>query len=211
MSAETMKKIFDPFFSTKGAWAKDNLGITGTGLGLSVSHAIIKQHNGLITVESEEGEGTTFIIKLPMPEVKDIKLIKWKTESHDLNNVKTRDLKIMVIDDEEEMISLMKLIFNKIGFRNYLTEKSSIHAIETFQKFNPDVVFLDLLMPGLNGEQVLEKIKSINSAVPVVFMSGKLDLEEHEYKNKGAFDFIKKPFNVNNIFDVLDKVAEQKR
>ncbi|MCU0821889.1 MAG: ATP-binding protein, partial [Spirochaetes bacterium] len=65
MDEKTRLKIFDPFFSTKGAWANDGLGIPGTGLGLSVSHAIIKKHNGTIHVKSTKGRGTTFIITLP--------------------------------------------------------------------------------------------------------------------------------------------------
>ncbi len=210
MSKETMQKIFDPFFSTKGAWAKDNLGISGTGLGLSVSHAIIKQHNGTIAVESKKGKGTTFIIRLPIPEVKVVKEEKIKIKENGVDIEKTKDLKILVVDDEEEVISLMKLIFKRTGFNNYITENDSEHVVQVFNNFNPDIVFLDLLMPNIDGEQIFEEFQSINKEVPVVFMSGKLDLEENEYIKKGAYDFIKKPFNVNDIFDILNKVANEK-
>jgi PAS domain S-box-containing protein len=210
MSRETMNKIFDPFFSTKGAWAKDNLGITGTGLGLSVTHAIIKQHNGTISVESEEGKGTTFIIKLPIPEGNELKKIKEIFNKINIDNEKSKYLKIMVIDDEEEMINLMKLTFKKNGFNNILTEKDGSQAARIFREFCPDVVFLDMLMPITNGEQVFEELKSINPAVPVIFMTGKLDGKMNEYKNMGAYDFLKKPFKADNIFQILNKIAGER-
>jgi hypothetical protein len=66
MDEETKAKIFVPFFTTKGAMAKDNLAIPGSGLGLAIIHTIIQNHNGSIDVESEKDKGSTFTITLPI-------------------------------------------------------------------------------------------------------------------------------------------------
>ncbi len=210
ISSETINKIFEPFFSTKGAWAKDNLGITGTGLGLSVTHSIIEQHNGTISVESEEGKGTTFIIKLPIPEEKDIKKTDKLVDKVNNDNKLSKDLKILIIDDEEEMLNLMKLILKNNGFKNCVTEKSADQAVRIFNEFGPDVVFLDILMPIIDGMQIFEELKLINREIPVVFMTGKQDGKENDYKNMGVYAFLKKPFAIDNIFRILNKIAEEK-
>ncbi|MFH0976128.1 MAG: ATP-binding protein [Spirochaetota bacterium] len=210
MSRETMNKIFDPFFSTKGAYAKDDLGITGTGLGLSVTHTIIKQHNATISVESEEGKGATFIMKLPFPEGNEIIKVKKTFNKTDMHIEISKNIKIMIIDDEEEVINLMMLTLKKGGFNNIIAEKDGRKAARIFNEFCPDVVFLDILMPIINGEQVFEELKQVNREVPVVFMTGKLDGNENEYQNKGVYDFLKKPFKADNIFRILNKIAGEK-
>ena len=210
ISKETIDKIFDPFFTTKGAYAKDNFGISGSGLGLSVTHSIIKQNNGTISVESEEGKGTTFIIKLPIPEGNHVKNQNEISEKINIINEKSKDLKIMIIDDEEELINLMKLMFKLNGFRNFLTEKNSDHAVKIFSEFSPDVVFLDILMPVMDGLQVFEKIKSINNSVPVVFMTGNLDGKENDYREMGVHDYLKKPFAIDKMFQIINQIAEEK-
>ncbi|MDY6932666.1 MAG: response regulator [Spirochaetota bacterium] len=211
MEEATRIKIFDPFFTTKGGWAKDNLGILGSGLGLSVTQTIIKQHNGTIAVESEYGKGTTFIIKMPTVASGLVREETQKAKVFDLGIEKIKDLRVIVIDDEEKMIDLMKLIFRKACIENYIIENKGERAITSLLRCRPDVVFLDVVMPDMTGYQVFEKIKAVDPQVPVVFMSGKLDLDNNQFVQKGAYAFIQKPFEVHEIFEILHDIAILKR
>ena len=71
------------------------------------------------------------------------------------------------------------------------------------------MVFLDLMMPEMSGEQVLENMKRISPHVPIIFMSGSIVMEKDEFIEKGAYDFIQKPFDVNQIFDILSRVSKK--
>ncbi len=205
MSKEISKRIFEPFFSTKGAWSSDGLGIPGTGLGLSVTHSIIKQHDGTIEVESKKGKGTTFTITLPVAKSLFVEEQSPRVKLIDKDIEKIKDVKILVIDDEKDMMELMALVFQKAGFKNVMVEDKAEHAVSILKVFNPDIVFLDILMPDMNGEQFFNEIQSVNKDVPVVFMTGKLNIDESKYLERGASAFIKKPFDVYDIIDLLKK------
>jgi two-component system, cell cycle sensor histidine kinase and response regulator CckA len=207
MNKETQEKIFEPFFTTKGAYAKDEHNISGTGLGLSVTNAIIKQHHGSISVESEENVGTSFTITLPAAktniEAKEMNADK----SMNINMDKIKGLRILLVEDESDIIDLMKLVFKRAGFKNFLIEQNSKNALQSFIDYKPDIVFIDLIMPEINGKQVFEEIKKIDNRTPLVFMSGKLDVKKEEFTQMGSYDFIKKPFNLNDLYKILDRIS----
>ncbi|MBN2040898.1 MAG: PAS domain S-box protein [Spirochaetes bacterium] len=210
MDKDSKEKIFDPFYTTKGAWARDSHGVSGTGLGLSIVHSIIKQHNGSITAKSTKNRGTTFVIKLPLAADKktDISIESDKSFRQKYSEIeKIREMKILLVDDEHEMTDLFHHLFVKAGFENFKVENRGEKAVSIFKKYKPDVVFLDLIMPKMSGEQVFEQIKSIDSSTPVVFMSGKLDIEKDHYLRNGVFDIIQKPFEINQIFNILNRVV----
>ncbi len=212
MDKAAKDKIFDPFYTTKGAWAKDSLGISGTGLGLSIVHSIIKQHNGTITSKSTKNKGTTFIINIPLKSAiyeKNIIVEEQKQAYNSINDSmeKIKDMRILLVDDEDEMTELFIHLFKKAGFENIKTENKGEKAVSIFKKFKPDIVFLDIIMPEMNGEQIFNEIKSLNANIPIVFMSGKIDLKKDRYIRKGAFDIIQKPFEINQIFNILNKVT----
>ncbi|MFH0976738.1 MAG: PAS domain S-box protein [Spirochaetota bacterium] len=208
MDKETKAKVFDPFFTTKGAWAKDGMGISGTGLGLSIAHSIIKQHNGTITVKSQKNKGTTFIIKLPSGTSGHV------AEERPVYNVTQNDIekinkmRILLVDDEKEMTDIFKHVFQKAGFRNFKIENIGGKAVSIFKEFKPDIVFLDIIMPDMSGEKIFKEIRTINRITPIVFMSGKVDSEKDLYIENGAFDYIQKPFEINEIYNILSKIIK---
>ncbi len=206
MDANIKNKIFDPFFTTKGAYAKDGHDISGTGLGLSVTKGIIKQHHGTISVDSEKNKGATFTIILPAVDTVEVEKKKTTDSLNDIDIEKIKNLRILLVDDEEEMVKLMKLVFKKAGFKNVLVEDNGKKAIASFYNFNPDIVFLDMIMPDMNGKDVFNEIKTINKNIPVVFMSGKINVHKDEIKKEGSYDFIKKPFNINDLYLILSRV-----
>lgn len=199
-------KIFDPFFTTKGAYARDDHDISGTGLGLSVTNGIIKQHHGTISVASEKNKGATFTITLPAVNKAELEKKKKPDSLNDIDIEQIKKLRILLVDDEEEMVRLMKLVFKKAGFKNVIVEDNGKKAIASFHSFNPDIVFLDMIMPDMNGKDVFNEIKTINKDIPVVFMSGKINVHKDEIKREGSYDFIKKPFNINDLYRILSRV-----
>jgi PAS domain S-box-containing protein len=208
MDKEVKTKVFDPFFTTKGAWAKDGLGISGTGLGLSISHSIIKQHNGTIIVKTQKNKGTTFIIKLPIDASGIVaeELPAYNIPKNDIEKMKR--MRILLVDDEFEMTDIFKHIFIKAGFQNFKTENNGEKAVSIFKKFKPDIVFLDIIMPEMDGEKIFKEIKTLDNNTPIVFMSGKVDSEKDAYIENGAFDYIQKPFEINEIYNILNKVRK---
>src|SRR4029078_950391 len=132
MAEDVQQKIFEPFFSTKGAH--------GTGLGLSVSYSIIERHEGTIVVTSQPGSGTTFVIDLPaaLPESEPIAEV-------DKSNATPR-LKILVVDDEQPVRETLAEMLVAVGHRVQLAE-SGYEAIEKLNAGDFDLVFTDLAMP----------------------------------------------------------------
>jgi PAS domain S-box-containing protein len=184
-------KIFDPFFTTKG--------VQSTGLGLSVSYGIINRHRGTITVDSIEGEGTTFTIKLPISErtIKEEK-VEFKQEDQ-------RKARILVIEDEEEVRNVLKDILTGAGHEVEITG-DGLQGIEIFEKKDFDLVFTDLGMPVVSGWQVAEKIKSINKRVPVALITGwNVELKESEMKKSGVDLIVYKPFEVNQVLRLVQE------
>jgi PAS domain S-box-containing protein len=184
-------RIYDPFFTTKG--------VKSTGLGMSVSYGIINRHRGTITVDSVEGEGTTFTIKLPISE----KIVK--EEKVNPAQIEKRKAKILVIEDEENVRDLLSSILIK-GGHEVETAISGTQGIEIFRKKKFDLVFSDLGMPGLSGWQVAEKVKSINGRVPVVLITGwDIKQEESEMKNSYVDLIVHKPFKVDQVLNVVQE------
>ncbi|HPP87786.1 MAG TPA: MASE3 domain-containing protein, partial [bacterium] len=195
-----LSRIFEPFFTTKGAYAKDNLGLKGTGLGLTVTESIIKNHNGSITVESEKGIGTTFIIHLPVPENNNNQKTEQTNKITSQNFQKS--LKILIIDDEKVFAELFaKLLKHHNCEVQYST--SGADGLKKFQENKFDIVFLDMLLPDMKGENIFQALKKIDKNIPIVFISGQITLEIENLKNLGAFGFIQKPFDIEEIKKLL--------
>ncbi|MBW2184221.1 MAG: response regulator [Deltaproteobacteria bacterium] len=193
IAKEITKRIFDPFFTTKD--------VKSTGLGLSVSYGIINRHRGTITVDSIEGEGTTFTIKLPIAtetdkgKVKEEKVIPTKRIQ--------KKVSILVIEDEKDVRELLRDILKDAGHRVEVANDGS-EGIEIFKKNKFDLVFTDLGMPVMSGWQVAEKIKSINDKIPVVLITGwNVALDSLAINNSGANLIIHKPFKMEQILNLV--------
>jgi len=187
-------RIFDPFFSTKGPHS--------TGLGLSVSYGIINRHRGTITVDSIEGQGTTFTITLPIAE----KIVKEEKEKS--FEGEQRKARILVIEDEEEVRNVLSAILTT-GGHEVEVASDGMQGIELFTKKEFDLVFTDLGMPVMSGWQVAEKIKSINGRVPVALITGwNIKLEKSEMKDKYVDLVIQKPFEIHQVLRLVQEGIE---
>jgi two-component system cell cycle sensor histidine kinase/response regulator CckA len=161
MDEETQSRIFEPFFTTKGV-------DQGTGLGLSMVYGIVKQHDGQINVYSELGQGTTFKIFLPAIDLKVEEEIQ-ATQHFPPGGAET----ILVAEDEEALRNLSKDILETLGYKVIIVE-NGMRAVETFvenrEKIN--LLLFDVIMPSLGGVEAYERICSLGSAAPVIFMTG---------------------------------------
>lgn len=121
--------------------------------------------------------------------------------------------KILIIDDKEEVIMLVEIIFLDIGYDVVGTTDSTL-AFEYVVKEKPDIVILDIMMPRMNGWEVLNHIKSNHDTkhIPVLMLSVKADREEREKSKKlGAYALMRKPFQSEKLIEVVTKILEEKR
>jgi PAS domain S-box-containing protein len=186
-------RIFDPFFTTKG--------VQSTGLGMSISYGIIHRHKGTIVVNSCEGKGTTFTIKLPILE----KLLEKKGTVVTIPR-RQRKARILVLDDEEDVGQLLSDILASEGHEVEVASNGS-QGIEMFKKKSFDMVFTDLGMPSMSGWEVAEKIKTINRKVPVALVTGwNIELKDQEMRDKNIDLVIHKPFEVEQVLRSVHEV-----
>ena len=195
---ENIKRIFDPFFSTK--MRKDQQGM---GLGLTTTYTIIKRHNGHLNVRSQVGIGTTFEIYLPASE---------KQET-DHNSIKTSIIQgkghILLMDDEEKVREVARRLLNHLGYDVKLVS-SGEEAIEIYKKNSEffDLVMLDLTVRGgLGGLSTLEELKKINPNIKTIVISGySNDPVLSNHQNYGFNGKIEKPFDVEAMSKVISDI-----
>jgi len=166
---------------------------------MSVSYGIINRHRGTISVDSIQGEGTTFTIKFPIFE-KTIEAEKEKSLPR-----KARKARILVIEDEEQVRNLLSAILIKGGHK-IETASDGHKGIKIFKEKEFDLVFTDLGMPEISGWQVAENIKGVDKNVPVVLITGwNIELEEREIKDKCVDLVIQKPFEVDHVLNIVQE------
>jgi len=197
ISSDIIDQIFDPYFTTK------EIG-KGSGLGLSIVHGLVKDHNGFINVESEINQGSTFTILFPVVEQ------EAETQILIQENFPKGTERILFIDDEKSVLYMGKKILKKLGYEVEAKNKP-IEALELF-KLTPekfDIVITDMTMPEMNGVEVSKKIMSIRPDVPVVICTGHSPLiDEDSAMNYGVTKLVMKPISMQEIAktirDVLD-------
>ncbi|HHT9138426.1 MAG TPA: GAF domain-containing protein [Candidatus Wunengus sp. YC60] len=194
MDEQTRERIFDPFFTTKEVGK-------GTGLGLAIVYGIINQHKGYISVDSEVGKGSTFIVYLPL-----IKSEIRKREREVRTAFKGGTETILVAEDGEEVRSLIKLILEGHGYR-VIEAVDGKDAVNKFKE-NKDKIHLllfDVIMPGMNGKESYDAIRQIKPDIKALFTSGYSREVIMKDMFKAGSDFISKPVLPTEL---LKKVRE---
>jgi len=199
MEKEIMDRIFDPYFTTKGKGE-------GTGLGLSVVHGIVKNHEGEITVDSELGKGTVFHVFLPVAE------IEGETEVKEVVEIPGGDERVLFVDDEHSTTDVMKKMLERLGY-TVKTRTNSLEALEAFQA-DPDgfdLVITDMTMPYMTGAELARKIMHIRQDIPVILCSGFSDqMNEVKAEKIGIRAFVMKPVIRSELAQIIRDVLNQK-
>ena len=203
MDEKTLNRIFEPFFTTKGVGK-------GTGLGLSIVYGIIKQHKGSIRVESKPGEGTVFMIYLPILPMVKAEMPRVKHQEKILPTESTGT--ILVVEDEEFVMHFLETTLVKAGYRLIVAEDGE----EAFRKFKKhqdtiSLVISDMVMPKMNGRVLYEEICKINPRIKVIFISGySADMIECNEMPLDKVRFITKPFTKKILFEEIKSILDCK-
>jgi len=190
ISDADMQHIFEPFFTTK------EVGL-GTGLGLSMAYGAIRNHRGIMEVESTPGEGTAFHIYLPILEEKKVEIApKAVTEA-----VSGNGELILVVDDNADVRNTVKNILSELNY-TVLEAADGLEAVDLFTSRQDDIdlILMDVVMPRLGGVKAFERIINIRPDIKVVFTTG-YDRDD-TLKNEmpaSEFSIIAKPFNIANL------------
>jgi len=187
---EYLNKIFNPYFTTKSS---------GSGLGLSVCHSIIKRHGGKISVNSILNKGTTFEIILPAKGVTDN--IQVKSEEI------LKKLKILVVDDEEEILEALSALLSYLGHEVHIS-KNSEEAIDLIQQHinnsHFDLSILDYNIKGdKNGFDLALELKQIDPNLKVIISSGYINDVIRNFIKKESFEILEKPYTLEKLKKLL--------
>lgn len=191
-----IKKIFEPFFSTKDPGR-------GTGLGLSIVYGIVSEHNGYIDVITKKSEGTTFKIYLPIVICDNLVDEDKEDDIDDLYFNDEDEVKqtILVADDDSTTRNFLELFLKQRGF-NVILSEDGIDAINKFNEYNGliDMVILDVLLPKKNGKEVYNYIKSKSPDVRALFISGYTsDILTAKGILDEDLDFLPKPIDAREL------------
>lgn len=193
MKEEVRERVFEPFYTTKG--------VLGTGLGLAVSYGIIERHQGLISVESKVGKGTTFDIDLPRAEATE------PGQQENRPEAQMTSLSVLVVDDEQFVRETLAEMLVDLDHK-VVTVDGGREAVEKVASGDFDLVFTDLAMPEMDGWETARAIRAQRPGLPVVLVtgygatarppSGELDL---------VAGIIGKPFDFEQVMGTIARVC----
>jgi two-component system, cell cycle sensor histidine kinase and response regulator CckA len=188
MDEATQRRIFEPFFSMKPR---------GHGLGLGSCLGIVKAHGGAILVESAPDRGSTFSMLLPATDARSEVATRTPTTAP--------PCRVLVIDDEPLVRSHVRRLLTQHGFTVEVAPDGST-GLEAIRRSRPDVVLLDMMLPDLDGVDVVRRLRASGLTVPVVLCSGDLDAaRERGLDPEQVQGMLQKPFDSSQLLEVIDR------
>ena len=187
------KKIFEPFFTTK----KQN---GNSGMGLAMVYGIVASHNGLMNVSSKENSGTTFQIHLPLS-VAEIK----EEIPEEIVTIEQQQGTILLIDDEELVRSSISTLLRSMGYQTFCAG-SGTEALAVYESVlnSIDLVVIDLMMPGIDIQSCLRRLRSAKPTIKILLTSGYgLREDTQQLVKESADGFIQKPFKLNDFSKLI--------
>jgi PAS domain S-box-containing protein len=195
MSKEILEKAVDPFFTTKEVGK-------GTGLGLAMVYNTVKAHHGQLDIQSEPGQGTSVRMRFPACEpLTQVPAPVAEPRSH----FSTVGLRVLLVDDDELIQSSMEAILEVLGHRVTATLNGEDALGKLESGFRPDVVIMDMNMPGLGGAETLPRLRALIPKVPVLLTTGRVDqtaldlVEAHS-----GVTLLSKPFSMRELQQQLE-------
>lgn len=199
MDAKTLDRIFEPFFTTREVGG-------GTGLGLAAVYGIIKGHDGIINAYSEPGSGTTFNLYLPVSQEG---LVPEGEQESEQERVERGAVLILLVDDEEMVREVSREILQGLGYTVVTAAggeeaEALLRASLEGEGPVPDLVILDMIMPGVSGKETLERLKALRPELKILLCSGyALNGTAQEILDLGCDGFVQKPFTLEEISNKL--------
>ncbi len=198
MDKVTLDRIFDPFFTTK------EVGI-GTGMGLSVTHGVVEQHEGFIQVASTPGQGTTFTLYFPVTTN-----IEATEETEEETDLPTGTESVLFVDDEQYVAKACGGMLEHLGYKvTVVTE--SVEALDLF-KAHPDdfdLVITDQTMPKMSGVELAKELLKIRPDIPIILCSGySAQITDGEALGIGIYSFCQKPITIKQLATVAREALD---
>jgi len=198
MDAETLSKIFDPYFTTKS-------GGVGTGMGLPTTRSIIKDHGGAINITSTPGEGTRADILLPKI------LAEVESEPLTFEQLPKGSERILIIDDERTVAFTLSKMLRSLG-HDCTSVGTSEEALDIYRQ-DPnsiDLIITDWAMPGITGDRLAELVTEIRSDAKVIIYSAfSGELDQVKFRSNGIRDSLEKPISMENLANTVRIVLDE--
>ena len=193
---ELLDKIYEPFFTTKERGK-------GTGLGLSMVYGVVKEHKGYISVQSEVNQGTMFTVYLPAAHIE----VK-EDRNRNLPSVSGSET-VLVVDDEQDILHAIQDALTSHGYKVFAVGEP-LAATGIFKKLagEIDLVITDIVMPGLNGKELIGQIKAINPEVKVLAVSGYTKYVAPKDEIGEINGFLQKPFESYYLLSVVRRILD---
>ncbi len=199
MSPQVRRRVFDPFFTTKG--------VTNSGLGLSVSYGIVRRHDGDIDVESQEGRGTTFTIRLPVS----AQLAPEPPPAEEQPEFSSQAARILVVDDEEMVLETLSEVLSGEG-HEVVAASSGADGLARFREGGFDMVLTDLGMPEMSGWEVAAAVKQVAPATPVAMITGwGAEFSQEQLSERGVDIVLAKPFDCAQVIGLVNRAMEMRQ
>jgi two-component system NtrC family sensor kinase len=198
---EQQSHVFEPFYTTKSE-------TKGTGLGLSISYGIVKAHGGKMEFKSTIGEGTTFIVELPVVAKPTATAVE-EIQEVDLSKLDIQ--RVLIVDDEESITDLITEILTREGC-DVVAVTGGEMALQKIQEETYDLIVCDLRMPGMDGREVYGQVKQMKPQLTrhFLFLTGDISDESLAFLQGADRPYLMKPFTREAFMEALEKalVAE---
>jgi CheY-like chemotaxis protein len=196
-----LEKCFDPFFTTKPIGK-------GTGLGLSTAYGIIKSHDGMISVESKPGEGSSFRLQLPLAKAEPA-----SSGEEPRALIHGHGECVLLVDDEADILRAMQGLLKTLNYRPLFAETGD-EAVKLYSYWRPELVLLDVNMPGMNGMECARRMLEVDPQARIVIFSGYEPPQSKQpdlLAKKLLKGYLTKPADIFELSRFLAQVLEEKK